>query len=63
MPEAVLVSLSIRLTITRSPKGRSFMESPGLETRVEKQKHLLPVKGVLLKSEEWVLLALISIEC
>jgi hypothetical protein len=39
MPEAVLVSLSIRLTITRSPKGRSFMESPGFETRVEKQKH------------------------
>jgi len=27
------------LTITRSPKGRSFMESPGFETRVEKQKH------------------------
>jgi hypothetical protein len=49
MPEAVLVSLSIRLTITRSPKGRSFMESPGFETRVEKQKHL---KWVLLKSEE-----------
>jgi hypothetical protein len=31
MPEAVLVSLSIRLTITRSPKGRSFMESPELK--------------------------------
>jgi hypothetical protein len=42
MPEAVLVSLSIRLTITRSPKGRSFMESPGFETRVKKTK--APVK-------------------
>jgi hypothetical protein len=36
------------------------MESPGFETRVEKQKHL---KRVLLKSEEVVLLALNSIEC
>src|SRR5437868_6980481 len=28
MPEAVLVSLSMRLTITRSCKGRSFIASP-----------------------------------
>jgi hypothetical protein len=28
MPEAVLVSLSTRLTITRSAKGRSFIASP-----------------------------------
>jgi hypothetical protein len=36
------------------------MESPGFETRVEKQKHL---KRVLLESEGSVLLALIPIEC
>ena len=28
MVEAVLVSLSIRLTITRSARGRSFIASP-----------------------------------
>jgi hypothetical protein len=28
MPEAVLVSLSTRLTITRSARGRSFIASP-----------------------------------
>jgi hypothetical protein len=28
MPEAVFVSLSIRFTITRSPRGRSFIASP-----------------------------------
>jgi hypothetical protein len=43
MPEAVLVSLSIRLTITRSPKGRSFMESPELKQGLKKQKHLKKV--------------------
>jgi len=30
-----LVSLSTRLTITRSPRGRSFIGSPKYETRLK----------------------------
>jgi hypothetical protein len=38
MPEAVLVSLSTRLTITRSARGRSFMRNLlDFETEVKKQ--------------------------
>jgi hypothetical protein len=40
MPEAVLVSLSIRLTITRSPKGRSFMESPEMKQGLKNKSTL-----------------------